>query len=314
MQITAVVPVYNVEKYIDACLESIVYQTIPFYEIILIDDGSKDNSGQKCEAWARKDTRIRVIHQDNAGLSIARNKGIERSKGEYILFVDSDDTIDNDTVEKFTKVINGRKPDLIVGNLRVIKNNDIQSMQHTLKDADCMISGREYLKYEYRHHSMHMASVQCLYRLDFLKENNLTYIPKLIHEDELFTPTVFALADTVLPTDIEFYNHIIREGSITTRKNKEKNAEAIVDICYRLEEWTKTINDLLLKQYILEHCVDLYYKVFVDANLVENQSIRIKRKYIVKNSRTAKNKYRTLVYLASEGLFNYLERKRRHLN
>lgn len=97
--ISIVVPVYNVEKYIDKCIKSLINQTYKEIEILLIDDGSKDNSLSKCVKWGESDARIRVIHQKNQGVSSARNRGIEEANGEYIMFVDSDDYIDINMVE-----------------------------------------------------------------------------------------------------------------------------------------------------------------------------------------------------------------------
>ena len=97
--ISVVVPVYNVAKYLKKSIESIVNQTYTNLEIILVDDGSKDESGEICEDYSLKDSRIIVIHKPNGGLSDARNAGIKQAKGEYITFVDSDDTIDYDMIE-----------------------------------------------------------------------------------------------------------------------------------------------------------------------------------------------------------------------
>ena len=97
--ISIVVPVYNVENYLDKCIETIVKQTYKNIEIILVDDGSKDNSGSKCDEWKNKDKRIKVIHKVNGGLSSARNAGIEVAAGKYINFIDSDDYIDLRMIE-----------------------------------------------------------------------------------------------------------------------------------------------------------------------------------------------------------------------
>lgn len=103
--ITVIVPVYNVEKYLDVCIVSIQRQTYSHLEILLIDDGSTDESGSICDRYALEDKRIRVIHQKNAGLSEARNKGISLCKGEYISFIDSDDFIDKSFIETMYKVL-----------------------------------------------------------------------------------------------------------------------------------------------------------------------------------------------------------------
>lgn len=99
-KVTVVIPVYNVEKYLDRCLKSIVSQTYTNLEILLIDDGSPDSCPEKCENWAKTDKRIRVIHKKNAGLGMARNTGIENATGNFICFVDSDDYIDVNTIER----------------------------------------------------------------------------------------------------------------------------------------------------------------------------------------------------------------------
>ena len=98
--ISVIVPVYNVEKYLDKCVDSIVNQTYKNLEIILVDDGSPDNCPKMCDAWVEKDSRIKVIHKENGGVSSARNAGLKASCGEYIGFVDSDDFIQPDMFEQ----------------------------------------------------------------------------------------------------------------------------------------------------------------------------------------------------------------------
>lgn len=101
--ISLIIPVFNVEKYLDKCVETIVNQTYSNLEIILVDDGSTDSSGEKCDYWKKKDNRIIVIHKKNGGLSSARNAGIEIATGKYISFIDSDDFIDLKMIEILRK-------------------------------------------------------------------------------------------------------------------------------------------------------------------------------------------------------------------
>ena len=103
--ISIIVPVYNVQEYLPKCLDSIINQTYKNLEIILVDDGSTDNSGKLCDEYAERDKRIKIIHQKNSGQANARNKGIKESKGKYIAFVDSDDWIDEDFIETLEKYI-----------------------------------------------------------------------------------------------------------------------------------------------------------------------------------------------------------------
>lgn len=112
--ITIVVPVYNVEKYLDRCVESITRQTYQNLEIILVDDGSPDRCPQKCDEWADRDKRIKVIHKQNAGLGMARNTGIDNAAGEYICFFDSDDYIRPDAIEKIAMAAHARNADVVI--------------------------------------------------------------------------------------------------------------------------------------------------------------------------------------------------------
>lgn len=112
--ISVVLPIYNVEKYLDRCVNSIVCQTYKDLEIILVDDGSSDRCPEKCDEWAKKDERIRVIHKKNAGLGYARNTGIENASGEYICFFDSDDFIKEDTIEKVYAIAREHNCDIVL--------------------------------------------------------------------------------------------------------------------------------------------------------------------------------------------------------
>lgn len=127
--ISIIVPVYNVEKYLDICVESIISQTYQNLEIILIDDGSTDLSFQKCDDWAKKDLRIIAIHQQNAGQSVARNKGLNIAKGEYIGFVDSDDYIDEHMYETLIDALNSSDKKIACCKALVV-TDEYQSLKH----------------------------------------------------------------------------------------------------------------------------------------------------------------------------------------
>ena len=104
MKVSIIIPVYNVEKYLQRCIESVLQQTYKDIEVVLVDDGSTDNSGNNCDLWSEKDKRIKVIHKVNGGLSSARNAGCRVATGDYILFLDSDDYLSSDCVSKLIKM------------------------------------------------------------------------------------------------------------------------------------------------------------------------------------------------------------------
>jgi glycosyltransferase involved in cell wall biosynthesis len=128
MKVSIIIPVYNAEKYLRQCIDSVIQQTYRDLEIILVDDGSTDNSGKICDEYAIKDSRIKVFHINNSGVSFARNKGIQESSGQYLMFVDSDDYIDLNMVEILISEISQSKSDLVIcGYTTVTHENYIKS-------------------------------------------------------------------------------------------------------------------------------------------------------------------------------------------
>ena len=135
--VSVVLPVFNVEKYLDRCLKSVTEQTYKNLDIILVDDGSTDSSSAKCDQWAEKDNRIRVIHKNNAGLGRARNTGIDYAKGEYIYFLDSDDYITDTAIEKMLEDATKHGSEIVLfGFSRVNKNGEVifSSIPHPQKN------------------------------------------------------------------------------------------------------------------------------------------------------------------------------------
>ena len=130
--ISIIIPVYNVELYLDKCLQSVVNQTYRNIEIILIDDGASDNSGIICDRWQKKDSRIKVIHKTNGGLSSARNVGIEHANGEYLMFIDSDDIVSDELCRILIEMMKNNDADISICNAKHIFD-DVVSFKSTGK-------------------------------------------------------------------------------------------------------------------------------------------------------------------------------------
>lgn len=141
--ISIIVPVYNAENYLNKCIESLINQTYNSLEIILINDGSTDNSRHICEKFAKKDKRIKLINQKNSGVSVARNKGIDIAKGKYICFVDSDDYVSQEFVEKMFNHIKINRADLAICNINKVNNKGIKYQDYTSFDKN-IITKEEY--------------------------------------------------------------------------------------------------------------------------------------------------------------------------
>lgn len=144
--ISVIIPVYNVEQYIDRCIDSIVHQTYENLEIILIDDGSTDQSGVLCDSFAQDDDRIIVLHKSNGGLSDARNKGIEICKGKFITFVDSDDYLDTDCVAKLYTALTRNKADVACCEMKIITDDGRILNQYNNSLKESVYEGRDAVK------------------------------------------------------------------------------------------------------------------------------------------------------------------------
>ncbi len=121
--VTMIIPVYNVERYLDKCITSVVGQTYQKLDIVLVDDGSTDNSGEICNKWQQADTRIRVVHKKNGGLSDARNQGIETAEGEFLYFLDSDDYLEEDAIESLYELQREHSAEIVIGTIQKVDEN-----------------------------------------------------------------------------------------------------------------------------------------------------------------------------------------------
>ena len=222
-KISVIVPVYNTEKYLRKTVDSLLNQTYKDLEILLIDDGSCDNSGKICEEYAQTDSRIKVVHQENQGLSAVRNRGIELATGEYLCFVDSDDFVETDTYEVFNNIIEKEKVDFINGGIRVFENNqEFIGVDYRI-DPNRVINRAEIIDYlsnfKIQYASMVLSKV---IRRDFLLAHNIRCISGLkIQEDFVFVLEMLLKADTIYFVDKYFYNYVKRTDSLTTKRYRK---------------------------------------------------------------------------------------------
>lgn len=230
--VTVVVPVYNVEKYLDRCIDSIVNQTYKNLEIILVDDGSPDNCPQMCDDWAKKDNRIKVIHKKNAGLGMARNSGMDIATGSYIFFVDSDDYLDKNTVKKSVDIaINSQAQVVMFGHSNFDDYGNITPLK--MKTDKLYFEGEELLNdllpglFVYDR-GLGVRTGNKMFSLTLLKDNNLQYKSEreIISEDAFFVLQLFKCVKkvAVLPENLYFYYQNPKSLTSTYREDRqEKN-------------------------------------------------------------------------------------------
>ena len=239
MRISIIIPIYKVEDYLERCISSIVNQTYKDLEIILVDDGSPDRCPEICNEWSEKDSRIRVVHKENGGLSSARNVGIEIATGDYIFFLDSDDDIPIESISFLVELVYKHpEVDLVQGNLEVVGNRiNVWKIKDALPE---FIGNKEEAKRTILNNELFpWPAVNKLYRTSFLRDNNLKFREMIIHEDDHF---VFYLAKFV--KSIAFcrnitYRYYIRDNSIMTANRKDKSKQSILFI---LNDWIEHID------------------------------------------------------------------------
>lgn len=237
--ISVVVAVYNIEDYICECVDSIINQTIQPEEIILVDDGSTDRSSALCDEYAEKNTNIRVIHQKNAGLSAARNTGIEHAQGVWVYFVDGDDILAPDVIESFLAVLTAHEGDVefIQGRMTwfVDGSNNFKPDEVYIPDEWTYFAKSQLVMARMlEEKGAFRMGIRGLYRRNFLIQNDLMFGPGLYSEDQEWTPRLFSL-DVKMGSN-ENPGYLYREGragSIVTARKPEQ-----VEVLFTLyQEW-----------------------------------------------------------------------------
>lgn len=217
VNVSIIVPVYNTGSYLHKCIRSILSQTLESFELILVNDGSVDESGQICDEYAKQDTRIKVIHKKNEGVSIARNTAIAVAQGEYIGFIDSDDWIEPDMYEKLYNLA-------IQKNCELVMCDAVTKYDNKPDEADTILQLPEdvllYKKDIYPELLCEMAGSvwRCIYKKDLIKNNQITFPQNIpLSEDRMFNILAFGYSNCIYYTKTPFYNRYVREGSAVSK-------------------------------------------------------------------------------------------------
>lgn len=239
IKLSIIVPVYNVEKYIGRCIESCMKQDLPQdeYELLIVNDGSSDGSMEVVRQFAQRYDNIRVVEQENAGLSAARNKGMSEAKGKYLWFVDSDDDINGDELKKLVDFAIAQTLDVLCFDIRIIKQG-----QPTVTYPNHKYKCRKIFEGQVFFVDVAMPPSSCvaLYRKDYLISNCLCFKEGIVHEDQEFTPRAYCLAKRISYINAPVYNYWVRSGSIMTSPEKRaKKAKDLLVICDSLYLFTK---------------------------------------------------------------------------
>lgn len=222
--VSVIVPVYNVEQFLEKSVESILNQTYKNLEIILVDDGSPDGCPKLCDEFAEKDPRIKVVHKPNGGLSDARNAGMSVATGKFIYFMDSDDFIIPNCIELSLNTILHENADFSVANIKV-EGSKTAVLKKISPDLDVNNPMKSFLLKDWD-----VSGCNKLFNLKFLKENGLSFEKGLIHEDILWSFKLAEKAKKIAVVNEDTYIYMIREDSITTKTVKFKKIDSLIHI------------------------------------------------------------------------------------
>jgi glycosyltransferase involved in cell wall biosynthesis len=234
LKYSVIIPVYNTEKYLTRCLQSIVNQTFTDFEVIIVNDGSTDNSSNIISEYEDKYQFIKKIDKKNGGLSDSRNTGVTSATGDYIIFVDSDDYVAEDMLSTIDGItIRDNSPELIKFTHYEINGND----KREIKSGEYQNSvGQDLIVVFIKNKINYEPAWLYAYRRDFWAKNNFQYAYKRSHEDFGLTPIILLCAKTVSVVDVPLYYYIKRSDSITTTNDTDKITKNVYDVLYGFDE------------------------------------------------------------------------------
>ncbi|MDY2980776.1 MAG: glycosyltransferase [Fusobacterium sp.] len=285
LELSIIIPVYNVEEYLEECLNSVLEIRDINYEVLVINDGSPDNSQKIIDEYCKKDSRVKSFIKENGGISSARNYGLERAQGEYIWFVDSDDFINTDEFQKFFREVQKEKVDVFIGNYYFFENKNNRKLEaKKLFINEKILLGKEVLKKEGKELLAKGYVWKHLYNKDFLNRNNLFFYQEIILEDQLFNILCFLKASRVKFINKCIYNYRIgRKESLTNFSKDELVKISGYKICKEILNYTKEINDLYdVKRKMFSHYTDYVYLFRKRDKELEEKLWKVKGMYIVK--------------------------------
>lgn len=272
MKFSVIIPVYNVESYLQACLDSVLNQTFEDWEAICVNDGSTDNSTAIMEEYGHKDVRFKLVNQPNGGLSAARNTGLKAAAGEYVLFLDSDDWLESNALERVSESLTDE--DMLCFSGRRFFEKESRYHEADQLQPRSYATGMDY--YNENALSVRDFAFVCVvlraYKRDFLLSHELWFKEGIFHEDNLFTPLACYYAGKVKVINDCLYDYRVRDNSITTTGNVKRHRDLL--------ETANTLADFFLpkrgfdKTIVCRAITHHYQSVFVNASKEEKKELK----------------------------------------
>ena len=286
--VSCIVPIYNVKDYVKKCIESLINQTYSHIEIILVDDGSYDGSERICDDFARMDSRIKVIHKHNGGLSSARNAGINIATGDFLMFVDGDDFLSKEAIEYLIDLKESTSDlvDIIQFRYREVEYNEVIETEDLVSVTKICTQTKEMFEELYSLGGVAASACTKLYRRSLFE--TVKYPEGLQHEDEYVITDILAQAKGVLYTDKVLYYYVKRQGSIINASFKTKKMDVFISINHRLrylekKEWTELIRREHLRYYMT--LMNMYCDAYQEKCMCECSEIKKQLKSLLQETR-----------------------------
>jgi glycosyltransferase involved in cell wall biosynthesis len=281
--ISIIIPVYNVEKYLHECVDSVLHQTYRNLEVILVDDGSSDRCPQICDEYAEKDIRIKVIHKRNSGQSDARNAGFEIATGDYVYFLDSDDYLAETAMEELYDAAEKVQADFVLFGAACIFENETVRQIYSKNDMMCKQQygtdqGYKVLDRLIRSNEYHSSVPLTFIRSEYLQKHGLQFFRGIIHEDELYVFLLFWYASKVAHLHKPLYFRRVRANSTMTAQKSASNYEGYYTVyrellkIYENGEFDRE-RQLLLKRCLSRLCIATV-NVFHALSLAERNKVK----------------------------------------
>ena len=325
--VSVIIPVYNVSKYLDRCLNSILNQTYANLEIILVDDGSKDGSGQICDRYAKIDSRIKVIHKENGGLGFARNSGLDIATGAYIVFIDGDDYIGADHIDSMIRLIANTGTDTcLAGHTKVYADKKIEhknvcagkvfkgNVKEEILPRMCGAdnNGNDYIE---------MSVCMVMLTNEIIKNNHLRFVSEreYISEDLVFDFSYYQLSKGVCVSELTDYYYCDNNGSLTTKYRADRFESQIKMYTMLIEKADKIgIKDLCKERLqntviaIARYSVKIEYR-FAELNGKEVAKFNVQRICEDETLRNIFREYDDSAIKITSRVVNYLIKRKMYL-
>lgn len=307
--LSIILPIYNVSKYLDDCMKSIIGKNEDLVEILLIDDGSTDDSGELADSYSICNKNVKTYHKKNGGLSDARNYGLMRARGEYVFFLDSDDFVKDEMIDILLAVLSTKKLEILLWDADIYDQYGIKMevdssyYHHISVEESILCTGQKIIERQLACRNDYVTTVWLgLYNRDFLINNNFWFEKGLLHEDEMWTQKVLIEAKKVMYINSDLYCYRMRENSIMRQLDKDhsKNIAALIYIYSSLlsyydwkvydDNFKKKLKGNTVKRYL--HMIGKY-QVYRYHHLAK----KIDRKQLFLNAIGKKDKIRSLLLI-----------------